>query len=159
MTGLCTGAFILFDRLTKWHPVFYFVAAAEEGSFNRSLRLKVANRSERPILLYLPKANRDTEFGLGQDSSTMSVIGSLVAKETIVVVDGNTSTDIFVFGPTNAEMLPPDQKIVARLQWKFANPWLITARRSKKVGLTAEDARWLQAGAARTFDDSRDTDA
>ena len=151
--GVLSAAFVVWDRLVSQFPTAIMIGAPLDGFGRRSSYLRIANRSERPILLWFDTTDDASQFRIAIDHSPRSIISSVIRGTTVFTLYPKEVRDFPVIRSPNFAETHIDGQIEARLRWRFAQPILWRAERRLVVSITKRDYLALVEGTTYQHDD------
>ena len=143
--GLLTGAYVLLERWTKDYPSVFIFAKPLSDFGRRSLYLRVANRSERPILVTMSGRPQPGQFRVARDHSTHAILVALYHEENTYGIDGKTEVDMPLMMPNgvNDDAYEMDSSIEMVVRWRYAQPILLQGDRKIRVTSSKRNLRAL----------------
>lgn len=137
LVGLATGAFVVWDRVIKEWPVAFIVREPlMPGSINTVSKLRIINRSQRPLLVWWRAGENSNEFRIARDDSVREIVTSLLPGEPKHIVDGNETVDLELLKPGRMDEIALDNIIETRIHWAFVQPAIWQRRRTIPVRIT-----------------------
>jgi len=137
LVGLLTGLFILYERLFREAPLAVIIPKSlTPGSVTKVCRLRIINRSPRPILISWTAGDYACNFAISKDDSLREVISAVVPGEVVHVVNGQTTTDLTLFPPSRLNEIDLDNVIEADVRWIFAQPLVWKLPRKLPIKIT-----------------------
>lgn len=145
IVGLVTGCFVLYERLIRDKPLAFLVSSPLiPGSVNTVAKLRVINRSVRPILVSW-KSGDLTGFRIAKGNSTRAIVAATVAGDRCQAVAGNETIDLVLLEPSGLADLDADSIIETEVFWQFAQPQIWQRPRRLPVRIKKADyARLLE---------------
>lgn len=125
LVGLATGAFVLWERVFRDRPLATIVPAPLiPGSATIVARLRIVNRTVRPVLIFWQSADDGNRFRVSRSTSIKSIIEAAIPGDRCQVVQGEASIDLELFKPPRMDHIDDDNIIEAEVYWQFAQPVL-----------------------------------
>lgn len=144
LLGILSAAYLLLDRWTKEFPSVFIIAKPISEVGRLTAYLRVANRSERPIIVTVP--NNDAaagKFRVMQDHSIHAAVAVAVLPEGQYPVDGKETRDMPLILPADAEEMEASNTMEITVRWRYVQPILYVGDRRIRVTTTKNDLRLL----------------
>ncbi len=120
--GILTGAFVLWDRMFRFSPTAVVVTKPLiEGGMNMGIYLRLKNPSERPVLITWENGEPGC-FRIADDHSTKEIVHAAIGGRRTIAVDPGTERNLGLLQPGDYSEINLDNRIEARIWWRFAQP-------------------------------------
>lgn len=146
--GIGSALFLSYQHLVRFTPTAYFIsndvlADALRGTRKRA-RLRIVNRSERPILVRWPAGMKLNLIRILSDESTRAILVSLIHDENTVCLSGNATHEFDISTPNNFADLDPDNQLYTDLTWRYVQPMVCKWDRKISLIITKADFEALE---------------
>ena len=156
LMGMASVGFILWDRFWRMTPTAVVVMRPFSKGGMQHLHLSIRNPADRPIIVRWKNGDRRGTFGIVEDTSSKSVVRSVVMPEGAVVVDAGETRDLPLHKPRDISEIDPDNYIGAVLWWRFAQPKLYKRDRRIPVHVTKRSMTYLDPEDYDILEDAAD---
>jgi hypothetical protein len=140
VVGLVTGGFVLWERLIREKPQAFLVSVPLiPGSVNMAAKLRIINRSVRPILISWKSGVNGSGFRIAKGDSTRAIVAAQLPGDRCQAVAGNETIDLVLLEPSRLADLDGDSIIETEVFWQFAQPQIWKWPRRLPVKITKAD--------------------
>lgn len=123
VVGLLTGLYVLYDYFTREVPTAFIVSRPLiEGSVQNKLALRVANKSERPIICQWKNEQHESDpytLGIMLDHSVRAGVDTVLPGEAAVVIDGHKAVEFPILMPSGRHEINKDNTLTTEIRWGF----------------------------------------